>query len=448
MEGVDLRLLVIGVSVLLSSLFSGTETAVTSLHSARLEQLIDKNPTGKRFLLEWRDHPAMVLSFLLIANNVVNILASSLATSVAIDILSGFGIGQATSYAIALSVGVMTFLILVFGEVLPKTYARHNPAAVRPFLPFLLATFMLLWPIAKALAALARGLARLGGVDLSKGTPTITEEELEYLIHRGGKEGALEESQERMLSGVLELGDSIAREVMVPRTSMVMFESRDNLYRVVEVIKEHQFSRYPVYQGAPDKVIGFFYAKDLLPFLSDKAADKGGKDAFRLRNFVRPPYFVPGTKRLNELLREFLTERIHMAIVVDEYGGVDGIVTLEDVMEEMVGEIYDEYDEEEALFTKLDDTSWMLDARFSVDDIKDILGIEIDFPDEREYETVSGFVMELAGRVPSTGESFVFKTPLADAPNLEFEVQESDGAKLGKLRLRLVPKQSENAEEQ
>lgn len=446
MPGVDLRLLAIGICVLLSSLFSGSETALTSLHSARLEALIEKNPAGRRFLVEWRDHPALVLAFMLIANNIVNILASSLATSVALDFFEGLGWHDAQSTAVAVSVGVMTMLILIFGEVFPKTYARHNPAAVRPFLPFLLALFVLLWPVARALGGITKGMARLGGVDFAKGTPTITEEELEYLIHRGGKEGALEASQERMLSGVLELGDSIAREVMVPRINMVMFDSRDSLFRVLEVIKEHQFSRYPVYQGAPDKVIGFFYVKDLLPFLSSKATDKPSKEPFRLRNFVRPPYFVPETKRLDELLREFLTERIHMAIVVDEYGGVDGLVTLEDVIEEMVGEIYDEYDEEEPLFKKLDDVSWELDPRFNVEDIRDELGLTVDFPEDREYETVSGLVMELAGRVPAAGEVLHYVTPSKEKPDLEFLIMESDGAKLGKIRVRTISDESSSEE--
>ncbi len=439
MPGVDLRLLVIGICVMMSALFSGSETALTSLHSARLEALIEKGHAGKRFLVLWRDHPALVLSFLLIANNIVNILASSLATSAAMEFFEGLGWSDASGFAVAVSVGVMTLVILIFGEISPKTYARHNPSAIRPFLPFLLLLYWVLWPASRAFGAIARGIARLGGVDFAKGSPTITEEELEYLIHRGGKEGALEASQERMLSGVLELGDSIAREVMVPRISMVMFESRDSLFRVLDVIKEHQFSRYPVYQGAPDKVIGFFYVKDLLPFLSAKATDRPSKEAFRLRNLVRPPYFVPETKRLDELLREFLTERIHMAIVVDEYGGVDGLVTLEDVIEEMVGEIYDEYDDEEALFKKLDETTWELDPRFAVEDIRDELGLTVDFPEDREYETVSGLVMELAGRVPAAGEILQYVTPSKEKPDLEFLVQESDGAKVGKLRMRLLP---------
>lgn len=443
MQGVDLRLLFIAGCVVLSSIFSGSETALTSLHSARLEQFIDRNPTGKRFLLEWRDHPGFVLSFLLIANNIVNILASSLATSVALDIFSGLGWPDPQSYAVAVSFGVMTLLILIFGEIFPKTYARHNPMFVRPILPLLLLLYVLLWPLSRAMGGVTKGMARLGGVDLAKGSPTITEEELEYLIHRGGEEGALEASQEKMLSGVLELGDSIAREVMVPRTSMVMFESRDPLFRVLEVIKEHQFSRYPVYQGAPDKVIGFFYVKDLLPFLAEKAEKPAkDRDTFRLRNLVRPPYFVPETKRLNELLREFLTERIHMAIVVDEYGGVDGLVTLEDVMEEMVGEIYDEYDEEEKLVTKLDDRTWLLDPRFAVDDIKDELGVDVVFPEDREYETVSGLVMDLAGHVPAAGEVLLYKTPSPERPDLEFQVQDSDGAKVGKLRMTVLPMQT------
>lgn len=425
--------------VLLSGLFSGSETALTSLHAGRLEQLLSSNRPGLRLLRLWRDQPRTVLSFLLVANNLVNILASSLATQLSLKTLAGFGVDGAVGIAIALAVGVMTFLILVFGEVLPKTYARHNPHHVTSVLPLLLAFYALLWPVAKVLAYIGRGFISLAGGDPASPPPTITEEELEFLIQKGHKEGSLDEDKERMLSGVLSLEDRIAKEVMVPRTDMVMFEARANIGAVMDGITEHNFSRYPVYQESKDKVIGVFYAKDLLSYFIDKER----KDAFKLRNFVRPPYFVPETKRLDELLGEFQEERIHISIVVDEYGGTAGMVTLEDIIEEMIGEIYDEFDKEEKLCIQVDESTFIVNSRVPVEELKEELELEIQFADDREYESLGGLVMELAGSVPGRGETFTYRGPNDDDPVLNLTVLESDGVKLGKVKLVVGPPESD-----
>jgi len=417
--------------VILSGLFSGSETALTSLHAGRLDQLISVKRPGIRLLRLWRDQPRTVLSFLLVANNLVNILASSLATQLSLKTLGGFGVEGAVSIAIALAVGVMTFLILVFGEVLPKTYARHNPHHVTSVLPLLLFFYALLWPLARVLAYLGKGFISLAGGDPASPPPTVTEEELEFLIQKGHKEGSLDEDKERMLSGVLSLEDRIAKEVMVPRTDMIMFEARANIGAVMEGITEHNFSRYPVYQESKDKVIGVFYAKDLLSYF----IDKDRKDAFKLRNFVRPPYFVPETKRLDELLGEFQEERIHISIVVDEYGGTAGMVTLEDIIEEMIGEIYDEFDKEEKLFIQVDESTFIVNSKLPVEEMKEELELNVEFADDREYESVGGLVMELAGSVPGRGESFIYQVEDEEAPTLTFTVLESDGVKLGKVKL-------------
>ena len=424
----------IGVCILLSALFSGSETALTSLGDARLDQLIQERRTGTKLLKAWRDNPSVVLSFLLIGNNIVNILASSLATDFSFRLLDDTDFA---AYAIALSVGVMTFLVLIFGEVFPKTFARHSPRLVVFVLPVLSVFYALLWPLAKMMGMMGRGFITLAGGDPHRPEPTITEEELEYLIRKGTREGSLDTEKEKMLSGVLNLEDSIVKEIMVPRTEVVMFEARDPLSRVMQLVEESKFSRYPVCQEAKDKVVGFFYAKDLLTYFRNGSSSQ---EAFRLRNFVRPPYYVPETKRLDELMREFQEEHTHMAIVVDEYGGTAGLVTLEDIIEEMVGEIYDEYDEEEDIVTKLSDHIYLADSKLPVEDLADELNLNIHFPEDRDYESLGGLVLELAGRVPNENEHFSYTNEEdRDSVTLNLKVLDSDGVKIGKIQMEVIP---------
>lgn len=439
-EEILLKLGAIAACILLSALFSGSETALTGFHHGRLAQLISRNRPGTGMLKAWRDRPSTVLSFLLIANNLANILASSLATELSLSLLVGVGIGLGASAAIAVSVGVMTFLILVFGEVLPKTYARHNPMVLLPLLPVLLVPYYILWPAARLFARLGRGFISLTGGDLANPAPTITGEELQYLIEKGSVEGSLDQDKEQLLSGALDLENTIAREIMIPRTDVVMFEASDSLHEVMEIINRKGFSRYPVYQSSPDKVIGFVHVKDLLAWFRQP---ERSRRPFRLRDFVRPPYFVPETKPLDTLLREFKIERIHIAIVVDEYGGTAGLVSLEDVIEELVGEIYDEHDREQRLYHRTDDRTWIVSAKLPVDDLADELEIPVTFPEDREYETVGGLVMELAESVPKPGESFVYPPDEErdGPPLLRFSVIDSDAVKLGKIRLEWLKEQ-------
>ncbi len=434
--------------VLLSGLFSGSETALTSLHHGRLQQLIAMGRPGTRLLRLWRDRPVTVLSFLLVANNLVNILASSLATELSLQLVSPLGVGGGTSLAIAVSVGVMTFLILVFGEVVPKTFARHNSKLIMPLLPLLLVFYYLLWPMARPLARMGKRFISMAGGDPKSPLPTITEEELEYLIQKGTTEGSLDSEKEKILSGAFDLEDTIVKEIMIPRTDIVMLEARESLPKVMSTISQYKFSRYPVFQESQDKVIGFFYTKDLLAYFQVLEKDRR---PFKLRDFTRPTYYIPETKPVDSLLREFQAERVHIAVVVDEYGGTAGLVTLEDVIEELVGEIYDEYDEEEKLFTRIDENTFVVNAKLPVDDLRDELDLQVLFPDDRDYETVGGLVLDLAESVPEAGQAFMYDGPHPDqetddlAPLLRFEVLESDGVKLGKLRLEILSRDEESA---
>jgi putative hemolysin len=436
------QLIGIAICIVLSALFSGSETALTGLHHGRLQQFLNMNRPGTRLLRLWRDKPVTVLSFLLVANNLVNILASSLATEMSLKLLTPLNLDGGTSLAIAVSVGVMTFLILVFGEVVPKTLARHNPRLVIHLLPVLLVFYFITWPVAKLFARMGTRFISMAGGDPKSPIPAVTEEELEYLIQQSTSDGSLDSDKEKILSAAFDLEDTSVKEIMIPRTDMVMFDARDMLPRIMQEIADHKFSRYPVFQKSSDKIIGIFYVKDLLSFFQHQ--DKTRRP-FKLREFTKPAFYIPETMPLDTLLKEFQKERVHIAVVVDEYGGTAGLVTLEDVIEELVGEIYDEYDEEETLYTKLDDTTFVVDARANIEDLAKELELRVTFPEDRDYESLGGLLLDLAERVPDKGEVFIYKSepdPIDRdiTPNdLRLEILDADDVKVEKVQLEVMP---------
>jgi CBS domain containing-hemolysin-like protein len=415
-------------------MFSGSETALTTINESRLHKLIQARVIGGKMLAIWRDRPGLVLSSILLGNNLVNILASSLATSFAITLLASAGVDEAVGFGVGLSVGVMTFFILVFGEVLPKTYAKHNPEVVLVLLPFLLLWYWIGFPLAAGLSWLTRTLVRLGGGQLEQKGHTVTEEEIEYLIQRSTEQGGMDAEKEQMLSGVFALEETVAREIMVPRTEVVAFEVDTTMEEVLAAMEGKQLSRYPVFEGTVDNIVGVFYAKDFISYLTRECP--GGKP-FNLRNFLRPAYMVPGTKKLNELLHDFRKEKVHIAVVLDEYGGTAGVVALEDVIEEMVGDIWDEYDNQENLFQIQPDGAWIVWAKMSVEDLSDELGVS--FPEDREFDTVGGLLMDLAGSVPVKGATLDWHfDPSPGAAYLRFTVLDGNNVRVRKALMRLI----------
>ena len=425
------EMVVILACVIASGMFSGSETALTSLWDARLQGLIERRPWGVRYLELWQRRPNLVLSSILVGNNLVNILASALATDLSMRSLRILGVGDSAGAAIGLAVGAMTLLILVFGEVLPKTWARHNADKVVVVLPLLMLFYYLSWPLAKLLSLTTRGLVRLTGGSLSPNGPAVSEEEIEFMIQKSTAEGSLDADKEAMLSGVFDLDETMAREIMVARTDLVAFEAHASLDEVLSVIEERGFSRYPVYQENVDKIIGIFYARDLIPYLRGQ-----DRKPFNLRGFVRPPYFVPITKLLDQLLKEFRYDKVHIAVVVDEYGGTAGVVTLEDVIEEMVGEIYDEYDRTEHLFIRDSDGSFRVRAKLSIDDLAESL--DMDLPEDLDVDSVGGLMMFLAGHVPEKGQELLWEVPLKEGlKQFRFTVLDADQVRVRMVRLQI-----------
>lgn len=396
-----------------SAFFSSSETALTSLSKPQAQNLFEEK--GARSLKLWLERPIEVLTAILIGNNIFNITASALATDLANRLLAGT---SASDWAIPVTVGVMTFLLLTFGEITPKAIAKRMYMTLSaPMMSLLRVPYLIFYPFTMIFSRLTQGLMRLMGNDPEEQAPFVTAEEIEYMINLGSREGTFSEDRERMLLSVFEISDTTVHEIMVPRTDAVILNTDMNLDDIVETLQRCGHSRLPVYQDGVDNIVGIFYAKDLIK-LSLGDVDKSD---FDIQNYLHKPFFVPSSKRLADLLSEFQRQRIHMAIVVDEFGGTDGLITLEDIIEEFFGEIQDEYDAEPEQLVPISETLLRADARVPVCEIESYFDIKL--PEDGDYETLGGFLMSESGVVPAQGDEIVWN-------QLVFRVVDADEKKV------------------
>jgi putative hemolysin len=415
-----------------SAFCSGTETALTALGEPRARQLRDGGGRRGRLLSLWIDHPERVMSTLLIGNTLVNIGAGALSASIAVALAAAAGWAGGTTVAVATA--VTTVVILFFGEILPKTLGKRNPARVSLLvMPAVRVLSTLLWPLSTAVTHVTSGVVAFFGGRASAG-PAVTSEEIEYLIEMGTKEGVLDEVKEELLNSVLEFADRVAKEIMVPRTRVVAIDRdapADELFRVVG---ENPYSRMPVYAGSIDEVVGILLVREIVGEL------RHGRP-IQLAKHVKPAFFVPEQMKISRLLKEMQRRRTHLAVVVDEFGGTSGIVTLEDVIEEIVGEIQDEADVETALVKAVAPGVWLADGAVPLHELEGFLNErpaesadgeepppEIRFPEEGDYETLGGFVTAMAGRVPPVGA-------LVSWDGLTFTVRAGDERRVAKVEI-------------
>jgi putative hemolysin len=397
--------------IVLSSFFSGTETALTTLSDATVFRLKErKHPQAVR-LERLRGHLPQTISTLLIGNNLVNIAAGSIGTVLAIEALG-------EKWGVVTATVVTTLLLLVFGEVTPKTLAARNAERVAcvaaPVVDLL----------AKLLAPLARLLSGVAGVLLrpfggrTTATADVTEEDVKSLISLSHDQGQLESEEKDILHAVLEFGDRPVVEAMVPRAKMILLPADASFEKVEAIGRVWRYSRLPVYRDTPDDIVGILHVKDL--FDVTDAEEK----SFTLARFLRPAIFVPELKRSGDLFREMRRRRFHMAIVVDELGAVSGLVTLEDLVEQMLGDIDDEHDEEAAV-PVLDGASILIEGSYPVASLERDLGVSLEEP---EMETVAGFLLKRFGRIPRTGA----RTWLGDT---EFVVERASPRAIERIRI-------------
>jgi len=384
--------------IILSAFFSCTETALFSLNKLQLKKMQkeEENNWRVKSIIRLLDDPQRTLISILIGNMFVNISASSLATYLAIKTFGNIGIGIAS--------GIMIFTILVFGEIVPKSLAVANAEKIskRVAKPIEIISTGLL-PLIKLFKVIISALYYFFGKRRVKEKKEITEEDLITLIDAGKDEGVIEEEEKEMIRNIFEFGDTMVKEVMIPRVDMACIPSDTKLDLILKLIKKMGHSRFPVYEETIDNIVGILYAKDLLGIYEQWYSSK---DKFSLKEIIRKTYFVPENKKIDELLDIFQKDRIQIAIAIDEYGGTAGLITMEDVVEEVVGEIIDEYDKEIKLFEIIGDNIVIADAIISIDKINEILNIEIP---ENDFETLGGFIFDLLGRVPKKGEKIKYQ---------------------------------------
>ncbi len=388
----DSRILVelvgLGILLIISALLSGAEAAYFSLGRTRLKELAEQQEQTTGPLAPLLTQPHELLVTLLVGITVVNIGASALAAAIAEQLFGSKGL--------AIAIAGMVFLLTVFGEVLPMTLAVEHPLRFSAWVNRPVAWLsMLLKPIRVGLGAFTSLTLRIVGSERRRGQPEISEEELRTLVDVGAREGVVDRTEREMIHKVFELEDTLVREVMVPRPDMFCLEVTTPTAQILPMLREQLHSRVPVFDETIDQIVGVLYTKDLLPVLG------GLPPGFDLRPHLHPPYFVPGSKRADALLREFQAKKLHLAIVVDEYGGTAGLVTLEDLLEELVGEIRDEYDEDERLIQRVTPRVFRVSGRLPIDDLNTATGLQI--PDD-SFDTVGGWVLDLFGRVPHKGE--------------------------------------------
>jgi putative hemolysin len=428
-------ILVLVLLTFLEGFFVAAEIALVSIRRSRVEQLVEEGRPGARRVRRLLDQPGRFLAVSQLGLTVIGFFASAYAAVSLVGgfakILEGAGIDPNTSETVALIVVtiVLALFTIIFAELVPKTLALANAErfAITLSLPveFLARA---LGPLIRLLTGVTAWIARLFGADVSS-EAQITAEELRLIVERGGEQGVLEAEEEQMINSIIELGERRLHEVMIPRIAIVSLPADVTLEEAIDKVVDEGHSRIPVYEESIDEVLGILYAKDLLPILK---ASSGPRPA--LRSLLRTPVFVPESMTIDDLLHEFQRRKVHIAIVLDEYGGTAGLVTIEDLLEEIVGEIQDEYDTEEPMIVKLSEDEARVDGRADVDDLAELFDTELGLEDSDEYDTVGGLVYHRIGGVPSPGD-------VVEVDGLTLTVESTDGRRVGKVLVVRRPRE-------
>lgn len=398
-----------------SGLASASEIAFFSLTPQHLAEISEERRSCDTRILQLREHSDRVLATILILNNLVNVGVIMLLNYFFMDWLH-FGPGTEWLEFLLLTV-LLTFLLLLFGEIMPKIYsAQHTLSFARFAAPILFVMQKVFYPVSSLLMMSKAFTDRI----VSYETESLTVDDLEKAMELTNQKDIAEESQ--MLQGIIRFGGEMAREVMTPRVDIVDLDVNTPFPDVIKCIVENNYSRIPVYKGTVDNIQGVLYIKDLLPHLQ--------KPLFRWQTLIRPPYFVPETKMIDDLLRDFQQNKVHIAIVVDEFGGTSGIVTMEDIIEEIIGEIDDEYDDDEKTYNRLNQNTYLFQAKTLLTDFYRILGLDDDFFDdvEGDADTLAGLLLELKGEFPAMHERLVYR-------NFTFEVMEMDERRIVSIKV-------------
>ncbi|OGC12739.1 hypothetical protein A3J90_08215 [candidate division WOR-1 bacterium RIFOXYC2_FULL_37_10] len=408
--------IILSICFLFSTFFSIVETAYTSLSHLKVSHLVEKGVYGAALVKKLKDEPSKLLSVVLIGNNIANIGASVLATSIIISFFERRGV-QNLGAVLGLATGIITFLILVFGEIIPKNIAIRNSDKIA--LIFSLPLFIvsiILTPISFVLTVISKPFVSLFGGKISSKGPFLTEDDLRFLIATSEKEGIIEKKERDMISSIFDFGDTTVKEVMTPRPDIKAIDGSVDIKEAVQIVKDTGHSRLPVYEANLDNIIGVIYAKDLLSCSLSKT----------IRDYMRSVIFIPEVKKIDELLRQMQKNRTHIAVVIDEYGVTSGIVSMEDIIEEIVGEIHDEFEQAEKNFEKIDQNTYLVSGKMPIYETNAELAIDIPVSDG--YDTIAGFVVSMLGKMPSVGD-------FVKHENIEISVERVSKRRITRLKI-------------
>ena len=408
--------------LLFSALFSGAEVAFFSLVNQQ-DTLSEGEVEGTsdHLIIKMLERPRRLLATILIGNTFANIVASVLAAVVTGNLVAYFGLPEFLVYLV--EVIVLTFMILILSEITPKIIAINDPLKIaRRLSRFIYGLFKLLTPLSSIIANSTLSLEER----LPKPNSKMTSEDIMTMAEVSEREGSIKSDEREIIENVIEFGSTTVREIMTSRVNIVAISTDNSLDEVLGLIREKGLSRMPIYENDLDNILGVIHSKDVLPYINSDIE----RTTINWRTIARKALFIPSTKKLDDLLRDFQQEKTHIAIVVDEYGGTEGLVTLDDILEEIIGEISDEYDEtEEQLYTKFKSGVYIFDARIDLDDMEEILNCELT-SEEDEYETLGGLVYHLTERIPNVGERVYYR-------NLELTIHSIKNNRVKKLRVKV-----------
>lgn len=427
--GLDPLLIIIQLVILflglgLSAVFSGSEVAFFSLAN-RLEDLRQDNSasTADDRIIKMLNRPRRLLATILIGNTFANIIASVLAAVITGEIVAYYGFPEVLVYAI--EVVVLTFMILILSEITPKIIAINNPIRIsRLYSGPIYVLFILLNPFSKLIADSTISLERY----LPKPASKMTSDDIRTMAEVSEQEGSIREDEREIIENVIEFGNITVREIMTSRVNIVAVSLSDSLPDVLQIIRDKGLSRMPLFDNDLDNILGVIYAKDVLPYLNTIEKDP----SVNWKTISRKALFIPATKKLDDLLRDFQHEKTHIAIVVDEYGGTEGIVTMDDILEEIVGDIANDDGVEEQMYTRFKSGIYIFDAQIDLDDMEEILETDIT-SEEDEFETLGGLIYHITESLPAVGERIIYKT-------LELTVHSVENNRIRKVRVTMQNK--------
>lgn len=410
-DGSGLQIAALIILLSLSAFFSASETALLTLSKIRIRNMVDEGVKGADTVANLVENPNKLLGAILIGNNVVNIAASAIATTL---IAKYFKVG-----AVGIATLVMTILVLIFGEITPKSLAaqKSDAVALKVARPVKFIT-VLLSPLVVVFTKITGGLVQLLGGKVNSNRPFVTEEELKTIVDVSEEEGVLEIEEKQMIFNVFEFGDLRVKDVMIQRMDIAAIDINIEYDDLIELLKREQYSRMPVYNETIDDIVGIFYVKDLVFFMNDK-------ESFDIKKYIKEAFYTFEFKKIPELFAEMKRNGVHLAVVLDEYGGVSGIVTMEDLVEEIVGDIKDEYDDNEKEIDIVKEDEYIVVGNARIDLVNDLIGTDIE---SDEFDSVGGFIIGQLGRFPISGE-------IIEYSNIKFVVENVDKNRIKRIRI-------------